>query len=84
MVSRPRGLAGQGREEGGAGGGGGWLRCRPGGQGHGSPELRQPAGPGGRVALGLCAAPEVPAQSGRGARLRAEPTGPPSVPGPRP
>ena len=68
--------AGQGREEGGAGGGGGGG-CRPGGRGHGPPVWCRLAGPGGRVAPGLCAAPEIKALGGRGARPRAEPPPPP-------
>ena len=54
----------------------GEVRRRLGGRGHGSPELRRPFGPGGRVALGLCTAPEIPALSGRGAQPRAKPAGP--------
>ena len=63
-------------------GGGGGVRHRSGGRGHGPPELRRPAGPSGRVAPGLCTAPEIPAQGGRGARPRAELT-PPPPPGAR-
>ena len=55
------------------GGGGGGGR----GRGHGPLKWRGPAGPGGWVAPGLCAAPEIPALGGRGARPRAEPTPPP-------
>ena len=79
MVRRPRG-SGRGlpvKGERRAVRGGGGVRCRPGGRGHGPPEWRCPAGPGGRVAPELCAAPEIPAQGGRGARPRAEPTPPP-------
>ena len=75
MVRRPRGL-GRGvpvkRERRVAWGGGG--RCCPGGRGHGPAEWHSPACPSGRVAPGLCAAPEIPAQGGRGARPRAAPT----------
>ena len=59
---------------------GGGVLCRQGGQGHGPPEWRHPVGPGGWVAPGLCAAPEIPAQGGRGARPRAKPAGSPAVP----
>ena len=55
--------------------------CRhPGGRGHGPPEVRRPVGPGGWVALGPCAAPEIPAQGGMGARPPAKPPPPPAVP----
>ena len=60
------------------------MACRgalpSGGRGHGPPEWCCPAGPGGWVTPGLCAAPEIPALGGRGARPRAEPTHPPPPP----
>ena len=81
MVRRPRGsgrgLPVKGERRAAWGGGGGKARCRPGGRGHGPPEWRCLAGPAGRVAPGLCAAPEIRAQGGRGARPRAEPPPPP-------
>ena len=68
-------LAGKKIEQGGAGGEGGG--CRPGGHGNGLPQWRCATGPGGGAAPGLCTAPEIPAQGGRGARPRDEPTPPP-------
>ena len=56
------------------------VRRHPGGRGHGPPEVRRPVGPGGWVALGPCAAPEIPALGGRGARPRAKPAAPPRCP----
>ena len=64
--------AGEGREKGGV-----WGHCCPGGRGHATPEWCCPAAPGGRVALGLCVAPGIPARGERGARPQAEPTPPP-------
>ena len=61
--------------------GGEGVRRRSGGRGHGPPQLRPPAGPGGRVAPGLCPAPEIPAHGERGAPPQAKPAGPPAVPG---
>ena len=55
-------------------------RCS-GGRDHGPQGLRRPAGPSGRVAPGLCIAPEIPSLGGKGAWPRAKPAGPPAVPG---
>ena len=54
----------------------GEVRRHSEGRGHGPPELRRPAGPSGRVAPGLCTAPEIPARGGRGARPRVKRAGP--------
>ena len=62
----------------GRGKGGVQGRCPPGGgRGHGPPEWRRRAVPGGWVAPALRVALEIRALGGRGARPRDEPTPPP-------
>ena len=56
------------------------ARFSPGRRGHGLPEWRYPAGPGGWVAPGLCAAPEIPALGGGVPGCGLSQRAPPSMP----